>query len=251
MLKLTNVKDYDRYITMLSQEHGLISVYAKGIRRAKNTLSSRIQLFSFVEVIVFKNKGIYYLNEAEIVYSFRAIREDMLALTAASQLAELILDQTHEAQEASDFYELFIRACYTLENKEKNNFLVTWLAQQKILFMIGYQARFEECLRCAKPIDVTKSIFFDHASGTVLCDLHGLKEQENIRSEVVQISHALYQLLQYIDTVSIAKLFSIEMKQSLIDELGQFTKHYVQVHLDKDYDKFHFFKDFHLDLGGL
>ena len=57
LLRLVKVKDSDAYLTLLTGELGLVEVYAKRLRTRTSKLWSKCQLFSFVDFILFENKG--------------------------------------------------------------------------------------------------------------------------------------------------------------------------------------------------
>lgn len=244
ILKLVNVKDYDRYLTILTRDHGLLSVYAKRIRSRSSKLSSKAQLFSFADFVLFENKGRYHLEDIEIAYTFRQVREDMLSLTAASQVVELILDHTHEEQEARIFYELYLRFLCALEQKKRSPFFLTWLMEMRIMDSIGYPPPLETCLVCERAWESYPIVYFDFNNAGVLCKIHGEKESKNYRSDVRIVNPELIRMLILIEAVDISKLFALQVSPELEEEFGQFITHYLEVRLDKRYDKFQFFREF-------
>ncbi len=246
IIRLVNVKDYDRYLSVLTKDLGVISVYARRIRSAKSKLGSRCQLFSFGDFELFENKGHYSLNEVETVHTFPELQKDMLKLTAASALAEMILDNTHERQDSEALYELFIRACYELEKGAKDSYLITWLAEMKMMNVLGYRPQLQACRTCAAPIAEPLFAYFDYYNGSLYCDEHGLRKSLDITAPVGKISQAMLRLLRHLADCPLAKTFSVVANQELIDELGQFTLRFIGTRLDKNYDKFSFFKDFAL-----
>lgn len=244
VLRLINVKDYDAYINILSKDLGLVSVYAKGLRRKKSPLLSKTQIFTFADFIIFENKGRFSLNDVDIVYQFMSVSEDMLRLTAASQVVELIMDQTHEAHEAYMFYELLLRFLYALDRKEKSVLLLTCISEMKILSSIGYTPRLDYCLTCERNIESDEAIYFDFNNAGILCEKDQKKATQLIYADIRKVSYNLLEALQYIESSDVARLFAIDANRDFIEELYQFVLHYKEVRLDKTYDKFKFFREF-------
>ncbi len=245
ILRLVNFKDYDRYLTVLTRDLGVISIYARRIRSAKNTFGQRCQLFSFADFTVFENKGRYSLNEVETVYTFGRLREDVLALTGAAQLAEIILDSVPEAQDQR-FYELFLRACHELDRDEKLVYRTTWLAEMKLMHLLGYQPLLGRCRICDTSPEYAEEVYFDYRHAAVYCPMHGAPRLNEIVPTTGRISLALYRLLQYLEQAPIERTFAVQLEPALVDELGHFTLRYVDERLDRTYNKFTFFQDFGL-----
>lgn len=244
LLRLVKVKDSDAYLTLLTGELGLVEVYAKRLRTRTSKLWSKCQLFSFGDFILFENKGRYSLDDVDVVYAFQTLREDLFTLTAASQIAEMLIDQTHEPDEAELFYPLFIRYCYAVDQGKKDPLWLTYLSQMKIMDEAGYQPRLLGCAACGKSPSPVEPLYFDYNYGSILCDRDAKKGQEHYRSDIGPISYDLYRVLSYVEQSPVDKLFLVEGKDDLIAEFGFFIRHYLEVRLDKSYDKFEAFRDF-------
>ncbi|NLF20932.1 MAG: DNA repair protein RecO [Clostridiaceae bacterium] len=246
ILRLVNFKDYDRYLSILTQDFGVLSVFAKGIRRSTNRLGSRCQLFSFADFELFESKGRYSIDGVETVSSFSKLQGDLLRLSAASQLAEIILDNANEQQGSDQLYALFVRACYELDLGRKDPFLITWAAEMKLMNLLGFQPQLAECRSCESPIEEDGEVYFDYHNAAVYCRRHGLVKFEEFRSNTAKISLALLRALRFLADCPLERSFSFDAAPELIEELGMFTLRFVEARLDKRYDKFSFFRDFGL-----
>lgn len=244
ILRLVNVKDYDRYITLLTRDMGVVSVFAKRLRRPKNPLSGRCQLFSFADFNLFAYKGRYTLDDAEVVYSFKNLQSDIFRISAASQLAAMIIDHVHEKEEAAEFYELFVRACYELDIAKKDPYMITWLAQMKMMNYMGYQPQLDVSIESGKAVDEEREIFFDYRRAGLLGAREGRAAIEQPGRAVSLLSPELLLILRFLEKCPPERTFSLNLPQPLIDELGRFTLRYLGEHLDKSYDKFTDFKSF-------
>lgn len=244
ILRLVNVKDYDRYLTILTRDFGILSVYARGIRRPKNTKAGRCQLFSFADFYLFKNKERFSLDDAETVHSFSRLQADIMRVSAASQLAAMIIDHLHEREESRDFYELFIRACYELDLEKKNPYMLTWLAQMKMMNFMGYQPVLDLPENGASAAQDLSDLYFDYRRARIIEERDGRQASEDPGRAVGRISRELRALLLYLESCPVGKTFAVRLGPALIDELGQFTLRYMAEHLDKSYDKFTAFRDF-------
>ena len=55
VLKETPIGDYDKIMTVLTAEHGRLSVFARGAKRLKSPLFTATQVFSYSEMTLYKS----------------------------------------------------------------------------------------------------------------------------------------------------------------------------------------------------
>ncbi len=237
ILKLTNFQDYDRYLNVLTRDLGIISVFAKGIRRKSSKLNSLNQLFSFNEFELFENKGRYTLNDTSTISTFKKLPSDIYLLTAASQIAEIIIDNSQDIADSPRLYELIIRAFYELERDEKDPKTVTLTAELKLCDYLGYAPMLNGCYVCHDNLVNEQEIYFDFRFANLYCKKDSLKIKERYNYNIQRISPALLACLRYIFSASLEKTFSFNLNTELREELNAFTKLYLVERFDKDYDK--------------
>ena len=62
--------DFDKILTVVTDELGKITVSAKNVRRSGNRFSAGTQILSLCDWVLYKGKNMYILNSCEIVNSF-------------------------------------------------------------------------------------------------------------------------------------------------------------------------------------
>ena len=237
ILRMTNFKDYDKYLSILTRDLGIISVFAKGIRRPKNRFNSSCQLFSFNDFELFYNKGRYSLNEASNVTVFKKLHSDIYLLTAASQIAEIILDNGQDIEASPRMYELIVRSFYELERGEKDAKTTTLAAMLKLTSYLGYKPLLDSCFECDNVFLHDEFVYFDFRSASLYCSKHVIKVRDDYNTNIRQISPALLQALRYISDSSLEKTFSFTLNETLQDEMKAFTNLYLIERYEKSYDK--------------
>ena len=93
VLRVTNYNDSDALLTVLSREHGKLTVKARGLRRKNSPLIAPCQLLAFCEFTLFEYRGMYTINEAHTIELFQALRKDLSKLslgTYFAQVAEIV-----------------------------------------------------------------------------------------------------------------------------------------------------------------
>ena len=103
--------DYDKILTVLSDELGKISVSARGVRRSGNRFSAGTQVLSYCEWVLYQGKNTYILNSCEIIHPFYEIRQDLTLLAYAAHLLEMAQDAILENQPARDPLTLCCTGC--------------------------------------------------------------------------------------------------------------------------------------------
>lgn len=75
---------------VFSEKLGKISVIAKGAKKNRSKLFSSTLSFCYGNYNVYKGKGMYTLNEGDIIDSFQSLLSDLETITYASYFCELI-----------------------------------------------------------------------------------------------------------------------------------------------------------------
>lgn len=65
VLREAEYKDNDKILSVLTEELGLVTVKARGVKRKNSRLKSGCQLLTYSEFTIFEKNGYYTVNEAE------------------------------------------------------------------------------------------------------------------------------------------------------------------------------------------
>ena len=143
-----NLGDYDKMLTMLTPGLGKISCVAKGARRQKSALLAGTQFLCFGEYLMYKGANTYNINSCETIEVFYKLRTDLDKLNYAVEITKIIRDVTEENQNCYKILQLFLNTLYTLSETEKNPDLIISIFKMKLLCLLGFTPRLEECTNC-------------------------------------------------------------------------------------------------------
>lgn len=91
VLKRVNYGESDRVLTLLTKEHGKISVFAKGVRKPKSRLAGGIELLSLSEVGYLEGKSdLKTLTSATLRVHYGAIVKDVQKMNRALEALERV-----------------------------------------------------------------------------------------------------------------------------------------------------------------
>lgn len=163
ILRVRNLGEADRLVTLYTKERGKLSATARGARRIRNRLLSPTQVFTHGRYLVFQGKNLHNIGQAEIIHSRQALREDLEKMAYASYVTELVDSLTAEEDPTDTLFPLLAG---TLSLGEKGRFDVAVRAFEiRLMRELGYEPELYRCLNCRS--ELQDRIFFTERGGTV------------------------------------------------------------------------------------
>lgn len=148
---IIHVKEYresDALLKVLCDNGELLSISAKGVQKMNSKNAPAVQLFTSARLYVdVKNSSaMCSLRKAEILKSFRKIREDLMKQSIASYFCECIYRSDFEF----DMYPILIRCMNVLEKTERP-ISILCLFQSIMNRFHGIEPYVDGCVRCMTP----------------------------------------------------------------------------------------------------
>ena len=84
VLRTTEYKETDRILTVLSADHGLLTMKARGVRSNRSKLKGACQLLTYAEFTVGEAHGFSSITEATAIEMFPELRTDIVLLSLAA-----------------------------------------------------------------------------------------------------------------------------------------------------------------------
>jgi len=237
VIKTVNIGEADKIITLLSADLGKIQVSARGARRPRSNLVAGSQFLSYCEYVLYKGRDMYVLNSCNTIESFYNIRNDVVKLTYASHMVELLNDVTQENMQCVDILRLFLNALHCLANTDKPPELVTRVFELRLLALSGYAPQVHVCADCGKGIDLFDTFTFDFEKCGFVCP----ECANGVKSEM-QLSKGAARAIFYIVHSPEKTLFNFELAPNVLSQLAAFNERYIKDRLEKEYNKLSFLK---------
>jgi DNA repair protein RecO (recombination protein O) len=175
-LKSMALGESDRLLTILTREYGLIRVVAAGARKHRSGMAGRSGLFVVNDLQITSSRNparnLDRINQAEIIYAFSGLSQNLGKLTAAQYLAELALVQALSEQPQDRLFGLLTQQLKTIEaipqgsNQENSNqSLLTYLNHgiYHLLAIAGFAPQLHACCLTRQPL-VPPSPDFNNSS---------------------------------------------------------------------------------------
>lgn len=150
--------DTSKILHAYTKEHGKISLIAKGVRSAKNTMGSAIEALRCSSITWYRypNKDLHLLKSAEIAIPLHHITSDYETLMSAMGIVE-ILSITQEIEEANPgIFEIAMKALIALNNKQcpKSPYIITLLFLLQLTHIMGFGMHIRSCPITGEIIDL-------------------------------------------------------------------------------------------------
>ena len=138
VLKKRQLLQKDVLITLLTQEHGKVSVIAKGIKNITSKRAPHIQTGNLLNVALSDRGHVFYLQGTDLISAFSAIRDNNEKINRLYTFLFIIDRILPEAQEEPQIYNLVKSFMIEVARStgDLNDFLRIYL--QKMLQILGY-----------------------------------------------------------------------------------------------------------------
>jgi DNA repair protein RecO (recombination protein O) len=150
VLRVQQLGEADRIITLLTRRHGRVRAVAKGVRKTKSRIGGRLEPFSHVDVQFYEGRSLDVVSQVETVEPFgKHIVDDYSRYTAASAIAETAERLTAEEREpALRLHLLTVGALRALAAGEHNAALVLDAYLLRAMSYAGWAPALMECAVC-------------------------------------------------------------------------------------------------------
>ena len=234
VLRVTDYNDRDALLTVLSRNHGKLTIKARGLRRKNSPLIAPCQLLAYGEFTLFEYRGQYTINEAHSMELFQPLRRDLTKLslgTYFAQVAELI---SQEDLPNPELQSLLLNCLFALSRLDTSEMLVKAVFELRAACLAGYTPDMFGCHICGSQ----QPDRFDLSAGQLEC--HGCRNGTGgIR---MPVTPGLLDAMRYICFCDPKKLFSFRIGQETLLHLADLTEAYLTTQLERGFSTLDFYR---------
>lgn len=236
VLSARNMEEFDRLLTLLTEEHGLITAYARGARRQKGTMASATEQLSYSAFQLFQNREKTYVDKAEAETLFFGIRQDVERLALASYFCQLCRELIPEGDCQPGYLHLMMNTLTLLDRGTLPMAQLKAVFELRLLTMTGYMPDLVACAGCGEVHEGELS--FAPAAGTVFFGGCAPKE----RAPLIPLSPGVFQGMRHIIYSDFGKLFSFRLPEKAMKELEQVSEAYLLAQVERMLPALDFYK---------
>ena len=255
VIRETPVGDFDKMLTVLTAEHGKISIFAKGSKKLKSPAFVCSQMFCYAEFVLRKTTDVYNINDCSLVEGFFDIRNTLEGSALASYIADIARDISTEHTDETKLLRLTLNCLFAIAKGKKPLPIIKAVFELRAVCYAGFLPRLSGCDVCGcAPLP---TYFFDVESGVYFCEecYHAraklfeeeagkISEAESIYAAahtIVQISPSVFAAVIYALSAPQEKIFSFTLAEDAMHDFSALCEKYALCHLERDFKTLEFY----------
>ena len=234
VLRVTDYNDRDALLTVLTRNHGKLTIKARGLRRKNSPLIAPCQLLAFGEFTLFEYRGMYTINEAHSIELFQHLRRDLTKLSLGTYFAQVSEVISQEDLPNPELQALLLNSLYALSELNLPENQIKAAFELRAACLAGYTPDLFGCRVCGNEMPDC----FDLSAGQMECIGCG-RGESGIR---IPVSPGMLQAMQYISMCEPKKLFGFSLGDDNLDKLASLTEGYLATQLERGFSTLDFYK---------
>ena len=235
VLRVTDYNDKDALLTVLSRNHGKLTVKARGLRRKNSPLIAPCQLLAFGEFTLFEYRGQYTINEAHSIELFQGLHRDLTKLSLGTYFAQVSELISQEDLPNPELQSLLLNCLYALAKLNEDEAKVKAVFELRSACLAGYTPDLFGCHICGSQTPDR----FDLSAGQLECRSCRLSDATGIR---LPVTSSILETMRYICLCDPKKLFSFQAGSDTIQQLSMLTEAYLSTQLERSFSALEFYK---------
>lgn len=252
VIRVTDVGEHDRMITLLTAEDGKLYITAKGARSVRSKTAPICRLLAYVNVELYEKSGRHWLAEGSLNRGFFGISEDLCAFALASYVAQLADEITGENTPAHEVLRMSLNTLHAIENKLRP------LAQIKAAYELfaanisGFEPELGFCALCQSG-DCGERMWLDVMNGAIVCEEcqrkrsggGGMPEVDRFETKniLMPLDSSALEAMRYVASAPLQRVFAFGINnENSMSLFCRAAESYLLHHLERDFDTLHFYK---------
>lgn len=231
VLRVTDYNDRDALLTLLTKEHGKLTVKARGLRRKNSPLIAPCQLLAYGEFTLFEYRGMYTINEAHSIELFQQLRRDLTKLSLGTYFAQVAELVSQEDLPNPELLSLVLNCLFALSRLGVPEMQVKAVFELRCACLAGYTPDLYGC-HCGSD----QAAFFDLSGGSLLCKTC---QSTGIR---MPLTVGVLDAMRYIVCCEPKKLFSFSIGNDNLEQLSSLSESYLTTQLERGFSTLDFYK---------
>ena len=235
VLRVTDYKDHDALLTLLSPNHGKLTVKARGLRRKNSPLVAPCQLLSYGEFTLFEYRGQYTINEAHSIELFTSLRRDLMKLSLGTYFAQVSELISQEDLPNPELLSLLLNCLYGLSRLDLPEMKVKAVFELRSACLAGYTPDLFGCHICGSQ----EPNRFDLSQGQLECHSCRHMGATGIR---MPVTASALEAMRYICYCDPKKLFSFQVGPQTLEKIADISEAYLTTQLERGFSTLDFYK---------
>ena len=247
VVRETETGDYDKILTLVTEEHGKLTVTGKGVKSLKSPHLVACQPFAYSTFVLKKSRKFWYIEESENIEDFYGIRNDLDRLSLSAYVCDVLEYVTVESSPEPELLRLALNTLYAISARRDIP-----LSRIKAAFELrcaaecGFCPELSVCDVCQK--ELSGDVYLDVMNGRLLCpecNPRAEKEEEMIEGTArlyYIITADVLNAMRYIVGAQRSKLLAFSLDEDGQYLLSKVCEGYLINHLEHSFSTLEFYK---------
>ena len=162
MLRHVNFGENDRILTILSPTLGLVTVSARGCRKATSRMLSASELFTAGEYLLYEKEGRFTLSSFSLQENFYPLRNDFTRLSHGVYWLALCEATAQPGEDCVRLFKMLLLSLAVLTYGELPERPLTAVFLMQFSALAGFEPCLDVCARCGKPLEAPMRYDAEH-----------------------------------------------------------------------------------------
>ncbi len=246
----TEVGEYDKIITLVTMEQGLLSIMGKGVKNLKSKNMATCQPFCYSTFTLRRSGKYYYIVESELSQCFYGLRTDLDKMALAAYLCDICADSSVEGAADPALLRLTLNALYALSEKDLDLRLLKGAFEFKCACETGFQPQLEGCGMCGR--SDTDMMYLDIMNGRILCrSCRDQARQEAVTAAPDSDGTAQYYMfltsgvlsaMRFVASAPVNRFLSFSLEEDDVHLFAKACEKYLLHHIEHSFSTLSFYK---------
>ena len=162
VLRHVNFGENDRILTILSPTLGLVTVSARGCRKATSRMLSASELFTAGEYLLYEKEGRFTLSSFSLQENFYPLRNDFTRLSHGAYWLALCEATVQPGEDCARLFKMLLLSLAVLTYGELPERPLTAVFLMQFSALAGFEPCLDVCARCGKPLEAPMRYDAEH-----------------------------------------------------------------------------------------
>ena len=219
VLRVTETKEADKILTVLTPDMGKIPLIARGARRKNSRIAAASQLLAYSELTLYKRGNWHMLDEASTLELFDGVRQDIVLLSLASYFAEAAEAVCAEETTSPEILPRLVKAAF----------------QFRLMALAGFEPLASGCAVCGR--EEPEAPMLDVVHGVVHCG--GCKRLGGLSMPLTAAGLAALRHVLYCDS---RRLYGFTLEPEALRELDHAGEAFIAGQLERSFRTLDYYK---------
>jgi DNA repair protein RecO (recombination protein O) len=222
IIREVEFNEADKILTILTDNLGLITARASGIKSMKRKDLSGAKLFIYGDYILTKKGDLYNIRECNIISFFSNIKNDLESLSLGYYILEIAGNMAIEEEQDCDILRLTLNTLFSLNQNKLDKKILKAAFEMKMATQIGYEPQ----INIPKDSFLEEEYFFDLLNGVITFD----DSINNLNKNIIPIKSPNLKAIDFIIKADIKKFLSFNLKDNYIKEFSDICEKFFLLH---------------------